>query len=60
MHFDATVTLGNLLTLIILLGWAFRLDRLLSKYLVEHEILINWYCESHGISPKDLPTRTRG
>lgn len=63
MHlvFDPTISLGNLLTLVITLTAVFaaltRIDRQLAKFLIEHEILIGEYCKLHGIKAHDLPTR---
>lgn len=59
MHFDFTVTLGNLITVVALIGAIWRAERLLQWFLVEHEILIKDYCERHGVEVKDLPTRSR-
>lgn len=44
MHFDFTISIGNLITLGFVGLGMFRMDRLASKFLVEHEILISDYC----------------
>jgi hypothetical protein len=60
MHFDFTISLGNLLTLFIVGAALFRMDRLAAKFLVEHEILISDYCDRLGIKVENLPTRMKG
>lgn len=37
-----------------------KLDKLLHHWAVEHEILIDEYCERKGITRDDLPTRHNG
>jgi len=58
MHFDLTVSLGNLVTIGALLIAIIRWDRKLARYDVEHEMLIGWYCKSHNMRVRDLPTRS--
>lgn len=58
-HFDFTVTLGQVLTVISFLGMGWRADRILSRYLYEHELLIQDYCERMSIDITRLPTRVR-
>lgn len=60
MHFDFTISFGNMLTLAVVVFGLFRIDRLAAKFLVEHEILISDYCKRLGIEQKDLPTRMKG
>lgn len=57
LRWDFTVSFGNVVTLLACALYAIRLDRLLTRFLVEHEMLMSWYCKEHGIDPKDLPTR---
>lgn len=59
MHFDLTITLGNLMTLVALLAVAFRIERAYNLYAIEHEMLMTDYCEQRGIRLRDLPTRSR-
>ena len=37
-----------------------KIDRLLDHWHIEHEILIDEYCERKGIKRSDLPTRHNG
>lgn len=60
MHFDFTISLGNLLTIGLVVIVLFRIDRLAAKFLVEHEILIADYCKRIGIEIEDMPTRMKG
>lgn len=60
MHFDFTISIGNILTLAGVGFFLFRMDRLAAKFLVEHEILISDYCKRVGIETKDMPTRMKG
>lgn len=60
MHFDFTISLGNLVTLAMLGFGLFRMDRLAAKFLVEHEILIADYCSRMGIKVENMPTRMKG
>lgn len=59
MHFDLTISLGNVLAIGMVFIGLFRMDRLAAKFLVEHEILIADYCKRVGIEVKDLPTRMK-
>ncbi len=59
MHFDLTVSLGNIVTLGTLLWAIVRTDRRLSRYDIEHETLMSWYCKAHNFKLRDLPTRSR-
>jgi hypothetical protein len=59
MHFDPTISLGSIVTLGIILISLFRIDRKLSRYDIEHEILMTWYCRIHEIRLDELPTRTK-
>jgi hypothetical protein len=59
MHFDFTVSFGNIVTLCLVGIGLFRMDRLAAKFLVEHEILIADYCKRLGIEVKDMPTRMK-
>ena len=60
MHFDFTISLGNLITMFLIAAALFRMDRLAAKFLVEHEILIADYCKRIGIEIEDMPTRMKG
>jgi hypothetical protein len=60
MHFDFTISLGNILTIVALVGLILRIDKVVRKFLIEHEMLINWYCKEHNIELKDIPTRMKG
>jgi hypothetical protein len=58
MHFEFTMTLGQLITFTTVLIGIWRIEGLGRKYLVEHEILIRDYCERHNLKVHDLPTRS--
>jgi hypothetical protein len=60
MHFDFTISIGNIITIFVVFGALFRMDRLAAKFLVEHEILIADYCKRVGIEVEDMPTRMKG
>lgn len=63
MHFDPTISLGNVLTIAAILAAIIRTDRQFYKHRIqhgiEHEMLISWYCRTTGIQPSDLPTRSK-
>ena len=63
MHFDWTITLGNVITVFIavvsVLVVLARIDWLFRSFLFEHEMLVEWYCQEHHISRRDLPSRSR-
>jgi len=59
MQITWTISLGNILTVLAFVGGIARIEMLLNKFLVEHEILVRDYCERHNIKPDDLPTRSR-
>lgn len=62
-----TLTIGQLIALIAtvsaplfgILGWLIRLERILMRWLVEHEMLMSDMANRNGISVEDLPTRRR-
>ena len=58
MHFTFDVSIGQIILLAAFLGGMWRLNRLLSFLLFEHEILMKDYCDRVGINMKDLPSRT--
>lgn len=60
MHFDFTISLGNILTIAAILGLIWRVDRVVAKFLIEHEMLMGWYCKEHDIKLQDIPTRMKG
>lgn len=59
MHFDFTITLQGLVTLGLVVGGFFRIERKLMWFLVEHEILIGEYLKRNNMKLTDLPTRAR-
>jgi len=59
MHFTFQVTLGNLLTVAALLGFAWRLERFINLMLVEHDMMMVDYAKQHGFDLDTLPTRRR-
>jgi hypothetical protein len=59
VHFDLTVSLGQVVTLVTLIGMGWRIDRVLSRFLIEHEMMLQDYCIRMGIDIDKLPTRVR-
>lgn len=59
MHWTMDISIGNVITLVGVAIALFRMDRIASKFLIEHEILISDYCKRIGIEVKDMPTRMR-
>jgi hypothetical protein len=59
MHFDFTVSLGQVLTIATLLGMSWKANRVISKYLYEHELLMQDYCDRNKITLSGLPTRIK-
>ena len=59
MKFELTISLGQVITLLTILGMGWRIDRVMMKYLFEHDLLILDYCERKGISITALPTRIK-
>ena len=62
MSFDAaiwTFVISNVLLFATILMYLIRLDRKAQRYFVEHEMLMDYYCE-HTHQVKDrLPTRVK-
>lgn len=59
MHFDLSISVGNIITLGTILWAIIRTDRRIGRYDVEHETLMAWYCKAHNIRLRDIPTRSR-
>ena len=59
-HFDWTISLGSLLTVISLLALLMKVGQFHNTLLIEHEILVKDYCDRNGIEKHDLPTRGQG
>lgn len=57
IHFEWTFNLTNLLMFGAIVGYAWRLEKIITRFLVEHEILVRDYCKRVGIKINDLPTR---
>lgn len=57
MHFDFTVTLGQVVVLVSFLGILLRIESFFRLLIFEHELLIEDYCERKGKKVSDLPTR---
>jgi hypothetical protein len=53
------VVLGTFPLLLTFLICLWRIERFFGAFLTEHEILIRWYCEQHGIELSNLATRIR-
>jgi hypothetical protein len=59
MHIDFNISVGNIVTIIAVLGAIWRIERLSGKYLIEHEILIHDFCVRNNMKIGDLPTRSK-
>jgi hypothetical protein len=59
MHFDMTISLGQIAVIVTLVGVAVGAVRRMDWYMVEHEILMQDYCERRRVKVKDLPTRQK-
>ena len=63
MRLDLTISLGNIITIatvcIAAVGMVTRINKLLDRFFVEHEMLIKDYCDRTGQKSVDLPTRVR-
>jgi hypothetical protein len=57
MHFDLTITPGQIVIFCTLLGAVWKFDRILTFFTIEHEMLIEDYCERKGIDLSSMPTR---
>lgn len=57
-HSFLTISLGDIITVVAILGGIWRVEKFFSKFLIEHEILVRWYCKEQGIELHELPTRT--
>ena len=64
MHIDWTIGVGNILAFCTVLLSLFilwqRIEVLLSKFMIEHELLIRDYCERKHIKLEEIPTRLQG
>lgn len=47
------------MTFAIALGAIYRVESLIRRFGMEHEILVRDYCERHNLKLEDLPTRFR-
>jgi hypothetical protein len=56
----AEVAVGSIPALLAILGYIFRQERKRQRWMIEHEMIIDWYCTEHKIEKHDLPTRSRG
>lgn len=57
MHFEWTISAGQLATVCTLLGVFLRLNRLLDFFTIEHEYLMQDMADRKGTKLDDLPTR---
>lgn len=58
-HFSGTIELGQILTILTMIGIAIRVLTALEGFEMEHEMLIDDYCERKGLKRTDLLTRRR-
>ena len=59
MHIDFSVSIGNILTYIAIVGFAIRFETIIHKFLIEHEMLVQDYCKRNHLQMRELPTRSR-
>lgn len=57
--FQFTISAGDIGVIIAILGAVIRWEHKFSKYMVEHEILIQDYCDRKEMLITELPTRTK-
>jgi hypothetical protein len=55
----AKLVIGSIPTVAAVFIYLSRIDRKMTVFLVEHEMLIAWYAQEHHIKPEDLPTRVK-
>jgi hypothetical protein len=59
MHFDPTVNLGNIISLVIMLGTLslslFKLFRMMDKMQWKMNMIWRWYCKERGIDDDENP-----
>ena len=60
IHFDWSISLGQIITAVAVLGLLFKIQQFHNTLLIEHEILVTDYCERKGIKKHELPTRVGG
>lgn len=60
MHLDFTINVQSVINFVLLLIGIWRLEAWGRKLLIEHEILVQDYCDRKGIKLNSLPTRTGG
>lgn len=54
-----SIDAGQVAIIVTLLGAFIGVIRRLDHYGIEHEMMMDWYCRSHDMEKKDLPTRQR-
>lgn len=57
--FQFTISAGDIAVVMAILGAVIRWEHKFSKYMVEHEILIQDYCDRKEMQITELPTRTK-
>ena len=61
-HIGNTISVGDLLMILTVLGGLLgalrRFEKVMAFFRIEHEILINDYCQRHNMEPSELPTRS--
>jgi hypothetical protein len=56
----AEVAAGSAPGILAVIAFFFRLDRKLHTWMIEHEMLVTWFCKEHKMEKHELPTRSRG
>ena len=59
IHFDWTISIGQVVVFLTMVGAIIRVDSMLKFFAIEHEILIDDHCERKGVKKEDLPTRKK-
>jgi hypothetical protein len=57
MHVDFTISLGQIGMLIGFVALIWRIEVFSAWLMLEHEMLIEWYCQQHNVRPNDLMSR---
>lgn len=59
MHFIFDISLGQAVIALTLIGLGWRFNKLLVNYMYEHDMIVQWYCDEHGLRIEELITRRR-
>lgn len=57
MHLDFTISLGQIGMFVGFVALIWRIEVFSAWLMLEHEMLIEWYCIQHNVKPNDLMSR---